>query len=58
MSGKGTDIEKLTIHKNGGSRVITDDHEIASEFNKFFVDIGKKTWQIKYHRMMQITLHI
>ena len=41
VSGKGTDIEKLTIHKNGGSRVITDDHEIASEFNKFFVDIGK-----------------
>lgn len=40
ISVQNTAIERLAIHKNGEDKVVTDDHEVASEFNDFFVGIG------------------
>ena len=38
-STKTTEVEKLRVLQNGESKVISDDYEIATEFNNFFVGV-------------------
>ena len=37
---KNTNVEKFIVHKQGEDWIITDDYDIASEFNQVFVGIG------------------